>query len=95
MWMNWVNKGCVLPPPYNLIPNPKAIFHWFRRMRDKYRGYKQVSLKDIIIYNGGVFFRSPHSEKYLSLVALLHHSFSFVIITSYVFVVCCHDVCHQ
>ena len=48
-------------------------------------------------HDGGVFFRSPNSEIYLSLVALLHHtcSFSFVIITSYVFVVCCHDVCHQ
>ena len=42
MWMNWVNKGSVLPPPYNLIPNPKAVIHLFRKIRDKCRGFKQV-----------------------------------------------------
>ncbi|XP_078355677.1 short transient receptor potential channel 5-like, partial [Oculina patagonica] len=41
MWMNWVNKGSVLPPPYNLIPNPKAVIHFVRRMRDTCRGFNQ------------------------------------------------------
>ena len=43
MWMNWVNKGSVLPPPYNLIPNPKAVIHLFRKIRNKCRGFNQVS----------------------------------------------------
>lgn len=43
MWMNWVNKGSVLPPPYNLIPNPKAIVHFIKKVRDTCRGYSQVS----------------------------------------------------
>ena len=41
--MNWVNKGSVLPPPYNLIPNPKAVIHLFRKIRNKFRGFNQVS----------------------------------------------------
>ena len=43
MWMNWVNKGSVLPPPYNLIPNPKAIVHFIKKIRDTCQGYSQVS----------------------------------------------------
>ena len=42
MWMNWVNKGSVLPPPYNLIPNPKAVIHLCRKIRDKCGGFNQV-----------------------------------------------------
>lgn len=42
MWMNWVNKGSVLPPPYNLIPNPKAVVHFVKRMRDVCRGFNPV-----------------------------------------------------
>lgn len=42
--MNWVNKGSVLPPPYNLIPNPKAVIHLFRKIRNKCRGFNQVSV---------------------------------------------------
>lgn len=42
MWMNWVNKGSVLPPPYNLIPNPKAVIHLFTKIMDKCRGFNQV-----------------------------------------------------
>lgn len=43
MWMNWVNKGSVLPPPYNLIPNPKAVIHLFRKIRNNCQGFNQVS----------------------------------------------------
>ena len=42
--MNWVNKGSVLPPPYNLIPNPKAVIHLFRKIRNKCQGFNQVSV---------------------------------------------------
>lgn len=37
MWMNWVNKGSVLPPPYNLIPNPTDLAYVIKRMKDKYQ----------------------------------------------------------
>jgi len=43
MWMNWVNKGSVLPPPFNLIPNPKVVIHLFRKIRNKCRGFNQNS----------------------------------------------------
>lgn len=42
MWMNWVNKGSVLPPPYNLIPNPKAVVHFVKKLRNICRGCNQV-----------------------------------------------------
>ena len=34
MWMQYVDKGSVLPPPFNLIPNYKLFAEFFRRCYD-------------------------------------------------------------
>ena len=73
MWMNWVNKGSVLPPPYNLIPNPKAIAHLFRKIKDKFRRSSRVGFsyevrvtgrkrKAIKIGNNQSKFKDPFTQ---------------------------------
>ncbi|XP_028395064.1 short transient receptor potential channel 5-like [Dendronephthya gigantea] len=31
LWLEFVEKGSTLPSPYNLIPNPRAIYRFFRK----------------------------------------------------------------
>lgn len=64
MWMNWVNKGSVLPPPYNLIPNPKAVLHLFRDMRDRCQGFHQnpESRSEVNTNNNKILGDIPREE---------------------------------
>lgn len=60
LMMFWVEKGSILPPPLNLIPN---VYHIVRRLRKRFKCCEKVKTKEYIRLSLYLFLEEQHFGK--------------------------------